>query len=263
MADLRDEVLRLDSASEGSAGISSFTIDAPAEEAVASRAAGLIGPIAQQLAQLGPPGWDRFAAVFSFTVSGEVAQLRFWTGKRSTEARVPEQIALLVRRQRHLAAQMPAGPWWRLLLTVSHSAGTNAQVATDYDYGDHPIPDDDLLTPEHYRDDLAAYPRAHTPAWLTAYVASAGAALRPARHRRPPVRPRGRPTSGKIGPRRHRPGRSRSRNPRPWWPLARGTRTTRRNLRRTRRRPPGWRSPAGCRSSTPKSAGQASTPTPR
>ncbi|MFF3950162.1 hypothetical protein ACFYYN_35900 [Streptomyces sp. NPDC001902] len=181
MTDLRDEALRLDSASEGSAGISSFTIDAPAEEAVASRASGLIGPIAQQLAQLGPPGWDRLAAVFSFTVSSEVAQLRFWSGKRSTEARVPEQIALLVRRQRHLAARMPAGPWWRLLLTVSHSAGTNAQVATDYDYGDQPIPDDDLLAPENYRDDLAAYPRAHTPTWLTAYVSSADAPGTPTR----------------------------------------------------------------------------------
>jgi hypothetical protein len=174
MADLRDEVMRLDSESEGSAGISSFTVDGPTTEVVAARASRLLGPIAQQLALLGPPGWDRFAAVFSFTVSGEVAQLRFWSGNRSTEARVPEQIAVLVRRQRHLAARMPAGPWWRLLLTVSHSAGTNARITTDYDYGDRPFPDDHLLAPEHYRDDLAAYPCAHTPAWLSAYVSSAG-----------------------------------------------------------------------------------------
>jgi hypothetical protein len=125
------------------------------------------------LALLGPPGWDRFAAVFSFTVSGEVAQLRFWSDGRSTEARVPEQIAVLVRRQRHLAARMPAGPWWRLLLTVSDSAGTGAQMATEYDYGDRPFPDDHLLAPEYYREDLAAYPRAHTPAWLSEHTASA------------------------------------------------------------------------------------------
>jgi hypothetical protein len=175
MADLRDEVMRLEAASGGAAGISSFTIDAPAEEVVAARASRLVDPIAQQLALLGPPGWDRLAAAFSVTVSGEVAQLRFWSGNRSTEAPVPEQIAVLVRRQRHLAARMPAGPWWRLLLTVSHSAGTNAQVSTDYDYGDQPFPDDQLLAPEHYRDDLAAYPRAHTPAWLAAYIAGAGA----------------------------------------------------------------------------------------
>ncbi|RKR92278.1 hypothetical protein BDK92_6716 [Micromonospora pisi] len=172
MADLRDEVMRLDSASEGSAGIASFTIDT-STEVIAARASALLGPIAQQLALLGPPGWDRFAAVFSFTVSGEVAQLRFWSDNRSTEARVPEQIAVLVRRQRHLAARMPAGPWWRLLLTVSDSAGTGAQMTTDYDYGDRPFPDDHLLAPEHYREDLAAYPRAHTPTWLSEHAASA------------------------------------------------------------------------------------------
>ena len=174
ITDLWDEVARLDSEPEGSAGISSLTVDAPSEEMVAARASRLIGPIAQQLALLGPPGWDRFAAVFSFTVSGEVAQLRFWSGNRSTEPLIPEQIALLVRRQRHLAARMPAGPWWRLLLSVSHSAGTSAQITTDYDYGDRPFPDDHLLAPEHYRDDLAAYPRAQTPGWLSAYVTSAG-----------------------------------------------------------------------------------------
>jgi hypothetical protein len=171
MDDLRDEVMRLDSASEGSAGISSFTIDSPAEEVVAARASRLLAPIAQQLALLGPPGWDRFAAAFSFTVSGEVAQVRFWCGNRSTDVRVPEQTAVLVRRQRHLAAGMPAGPWWRLLLTVSHSAGTDARITTEYDYGDQPFPDDHLLAPERYRDDLAAYPRAHTPAWLSAHIA--------------------------------------------------------------------------------------------
>ncbi|POX64862.1 hypothetical protein C3492_03750 [Streptomyces sp. Ru62] len=173
MADLRDEVMRLDSASEGSAGISSFTIEPAAEELVAARASRLITPIAQQLALLGPPGWDRLAAAFSFTVSGEVAQLRFWSGNRSTEVRVPEQMAVLVRRQRHLAAQMPSGPWWRLLLTVSHSAGANARITTEYDYGDRPLPADHLLAPGHYRADLAAYPRAHTPAWLTAHIGGA------------------------------------------------------------------------------------------
>ncbi|MFJ8357916.1 hypothetical protein [Streptomyces sp. NPDC093984] len=203
MAELRDEVMRLDSASEGSAGIGSFTVDAPTEEVAAARAGRLLGPIAQQLALLGPPGWDRFAAVFSFTVSGEVAQLRFWSGDRSTEVRVPEQMALLVRRQRHLAARMPAGPWWRLLLTVSHSAGTNARMTTDYDYGDRPLPDDHLLAPEHYRDDLAAYPRAHTPAWLSAHVTGVGAGEpAPAPHTAPPAAGA---TSRPPGPRQDRP----------------------------------------------------------
>ncbi|MGW0299217.1 hypothetical protein ACWDYK_21250 [Streptomyces anthocyanicus] len=172
-ADLWDQSTRLESEPEGSAGISSFTVDAPSEEAIAARASRLVGPIAQQLATLGPPGWERFTAVFSFTVSGEAARLRFWSGKRSTEARVPEQTAVLVRRQRHLAARMPAGPWWRLLISVSHSGGTGARMTTDYDYGDQPFPEEDLLGPEHYRNDLSAYPRILTPAWLSAYASQA------------------------------------------------------------------------------------------
>jgi stress response protein SCP2 len=173
MADFRDEFMRLDSESGGAAGISSFTIDAPSGEVVAARASRLIDPITQHVALLGPPGWDRFAAAFSFTVSGEIAQLRFWSGNRSTDVRVPEQIAVLVRRQRHLAARMSAGPWWRLMLAVGHSAGTDARVITEYDYGDEPFPEEHLQPPGHYRNDVAAYPRAQTPGWLTQYIAGA------------------------------------------------------------------------------------------
>ena len=61
---------------------------------------------------------------------------------------------------------MPAGPWWRLVLTVS----SNGQTAIDYDYGDQRLPDDDLLSADHYRNDLAAYSRARVPAWLTHYI---------------------------------------------------------------------------------------------
>jgi hypothetical protein len=170
MADLRDEVARLSAGAENPAGIASFTVETPGE-AIAARAQALLGPIAQQLALLGPPVWDSFTAAFSFTVSGEVAQLRFRSAGRDVEVLVPEQTALLVRRQRHLAARMPAGPWWRLLLSLGHTAGTNAVISTEYDYGDRPFPDDHLLAPGNYRDDLAAYPRAQTPAWLAAYAA--------------------------------------------------------------------------------------------
>jgi hypothetical protein len=170
LADLGDEFTRLASGAEGPVAFSSFTVETPAE-VVAARAAALIGPLAQQLALLGPPGWDRFTAAFSFTVSGEIAQLRFWSGDRGVDVLVPEQTALLVRRQRHLAAGMPAGPWWRLLLTLDHTAGTSARVATQYDYGDRPFPDDHLQTPGNYRNDLAAYPRDHTPPWLSDYIA--------------------------------------------------------------------------------------------
>jgi hypothetical protein len=79
---------------------------------------------------------------------------------------VPESIMALVRRQREVAARMPAGPWWRLLLSVTHLGETTV----NYDYGDRPFPEEDLLPARHYRDDLAAYPRREVPAWLVEYI---------------------------------------------------------------------------------------------
>ncbi|MEU6205442.1 hypothetical protein ABZ814_17900 [Micromonospora musae] len=153
--------------------VSSFTVvDGPPDEAaVAAEASRLLEPIAQQLAQLGPPGWERLAAEFAFTVSAEVAQLWFFSGDRSAAAPVPLSIGELVRHQRDVAARMPAGPWWRLLLTV-----TNRGVLTvEYDYGDQPFPDGQLLTADHYRNDLAAFPRPRVPVWLAGYVAGPAA----------------------------------------------------------------------------------------
>ncbi|RKE17710.1 hypothetical protein [Streptomyces sp. TLI_171] len=160
--------------SDGAPGIASFTVvDEPPEDLLAARAAGLVDPIVQQLSLLGPPGWESFTAVFSCTVSAEVARLSFRAGGRTTEVRVPEQLAVLVRRQRHLAAQLPAGPWWRLVLTADLRPGAGAGVITGYDYGDEPLPENDLLRPEHYREDLLAYPRTAVPAWLTRHLAGA------------------------------------------------------------------------------------------
>jgi hypothetical protein len=178
LAALRDEVERLGGGPGGPAGIASFTVDTPVE-AVAARASALLAPIAQQLALLGPPGWDAFTAAFSFTVTGETARLRFRRGGRDVEVPVPEQLALLVRRQRHLAARMPAGPWWRLLLSLGHTGGANAVISTEYDYGDEPLPEEQLLPAACYRADLAAYPRPSTPPWLTAYLAAEAPPARP------------------------------------------------------------------------------------
>jgi hypothetical protein len=176
MAELREAFLRQQAQDQPE--ISGFSLADPPEEVIAARASGLVAPITQQLALLGPPEWESFTAVFSFTVSGQVARLEFRSDDRHTEALVPEQIGLLARRQRHLAARMPAGPWLRLLLTVTRHSATNVELATHYDYGDEPLPERDLLAPEHYRDDLAAHPRAHVPAWLTAYIAGADEAQR-------------------------------------------------------------------------------------
>lgn len=137
------------------------------EAPIVAKASRLLDPIVQQLAQLGPQGWERFSAVFAFTVSAEVAQLRFWSGDSTGLVPVPDSIAQRVRQQREVTAAMPAGPWWRLLLTVTN----RGEMTADYDYGDEPFPDDQLLSPEHYRNDLDAYPRNQVPVWLAGYVA--------------------------------------------------------------------------------------------
>lgn len=137
------------------------------EPATADDASTLIDPIVQQLAQLGPAGWEQFSVDFAFTVTSEVAQLRFWSGNRTGLVPVPQSIAELVRRQREVAAQMPAGPWWRLLLTCTNRGDTTVA----YDYGDEPFPEDQLVAPEHYRNDLETFPRTHVPVWLAGYVA--------------------------------------------------------------------------------------------
>jgi len=161
-----------DAAGEGAQGFASFTaVDTPPEvgdeSTTAEEASRLIDPIVQQLAQLGPAGWEEFTAVFAFTVSSQIAQLQFFSDDREGLVPVPQSIAELVRRQREVAAQMPAGPWWRLLLTVTN----RGEATVDYDYGDEPFPDDQLVLPEHYRNDLEAYPRDHIPVWLAGYIA--------------------------------------------------------------------------------------------
>lgn len=143
--------------------------DAPtsADAATAEDAARLIDAIVQQLAQLGPEGWDEFSAVFAFTVTSQIAQLQFWAQDRTGLVPVPQSIADLVREQREVSARMSAGPWWRLLLNVTNTG----QATVDYDYGDEPFPDDQIVAAEHYRNDLDAYPRTQVPVWLAGYTA--------------------------------------------------------------------------------------------
>jgi hypothetical protein len=169
-------------ATDGAPVIADFTIvDTPPaneaaaaesdEAATAEEASRLLEPIVQQLAQLGPAGWEELSAEFAFTVSSQIAQLQFFSEDRSGLVPVPQSIAELVRRQREVAAQMPAGPWWRLLLTCNN----RGEMTVDYDYGDEPFPDDQLVAPDHYRNDLETYPRSPIPVWLAGYVAGPAA----------------------------------------------------------------------------------------
>ncbi|MFE7576819.1 hypothetical protein ACFU5Z_19000 [Streptomyces sp. NPDC057521] len=175
MNDLKAEFERLDARSGQPGAVAGFTVvGTPPEDVTAARVTALTDEIARQLALCGPQRWERMVAAFSCAVSAETADLCFWGNERPVEARVPEQIALLVRRQRHLAAAMPAGPWLRLIVAVIKGPDGRAEVSTQYDYGDEPLPDGQLLAPTHYRNDLAAYPRAGVPAWLRAHAGANG-----------------------------------------------------------------------------------------
>ncbi|WP_249383534.1 hypothetical protein [Mycobacterium sp. DBP42] len=164
-------------AAEDPSAVADFTIvdeppapvDAPssADAAAAEEASRLIDAIVQQLAQLGPEGWDEFSAVFAFTVTSQIAQLQFWAQDRTGLVPVPQSIADLVRQHREVSARMGAGPWWRLLLNVTNTG----QATVDYDYGDEPFPDDQIVAAEHYRNDLDTYPRSQVPVWLAGYTA--------------------------------------------------------------------------------------------
>jgi len=150
------------------------SIDTPPEEgaldlrgdAAATEGSRLIEAIAKQLGQLGPAEWDEYQAQFAFTVSSQVAQLRFRSDDRTDLVPVPQSIAEMVRRQREFAADAPAGPWWRLLLTVTN----RGETTVEYDYGDVPFPDGQLVLAEHYRNDLETYPRERIPVWLAGYL---------------------------------------------------------------------------------------------
>ncbi|WP_424187316.1 hypothetical protein ACOBQX_05760 [Actinokineospora sp. G85] len=147
--------------------ISGYELVRPPDEVVAAEARELLDEVARQLAVLGPPGWTLFKAVFSFTVSAERAALRFWAGQPQEALPLPEPVAGLVRAHRHMTAGLPDGPWLRMFLSLLPT-GT---LTVDFDYGDRPLPDEHLFAPQHYRDDIAAYPRARVPAWLQGYIA--------------------------------------------------------------------------------------------
>lgn len=131
------------------------------------QASALLEPIAQELALLGPSGWRELRAVFALTVRAGTADCVFDSGAEWQPVTVPRSVLELVRAQREVSAQMSAGPWWRMLLSVT----SQGRLRADYDYGEQPFPDGQLQPAENYRDDIAAYPRAQLPVWLAGYVA--------------------------------------------------------------------------------------------
>lgn len=137
----------------------------------------LLSEIFQQLGGLGPIGWEEFTAAFALTATSEVAQLQFRSEDRTDLVPVPQPIADVVRRHREETSTVPAGPWWRLVLTCTNSG----DATVDYDYGDEPFPDGQLVADEHYRNDVQTYPRNRLPIWLAGYIAGPDAQGRSAR----------------------------------------------------------------------------------
>ncbi|MGW4808553.1 hypothetical protein [Kitasatospora sp. NPDC004272] len=211
MAEFAAAFERAARADDAPAAASFTVVDGP--EALAARAAGLVDPIVQQVSLLGSPGWDGFTAVFSCAVGADVAQVRFRYGGREEAVRVPESLAVLVRRQRHLAARLPAGPWYRLVLVADVRPG-GAGVLTDYDYGDEPLPADQLLPAPYYREDLLAYPRPTVPAWLTRHLAAAPGTPAPAQPQ--PAQPQpAQPEPAPVQPQQAAPAPAKSAPPAP------------------------------------------------
>ena len=141
------------------------------DEQIRAQASTMLDRPAQELAYLGPSGWREYRAVFALTVRGGAAQLEFGTQDGGWQpARVPGPIVEMVRRQREFTAQMSAGPWWRLIMTVTNQG----LLSVSYDYGDEPFPDDQLQPPQNYRDDIEPLPDTWTR-WAVLAAAYAGA----------------------------------------------------------------------------------------
>ncbi|MQY25002.1 hypothetical protein [Nocardia aurantia] len=142
------------------------------------QAGDLARTIARGLAAAGPPGWQRLEAVFALTVAAGVSFVHYVDGSdrvaRSEPA--PETLAA-ARAHRQISAGLGAGPWWRMLLQLNRSG----QLEVDFDYGDEPFPEGQLLPPEAYIQDLEAHPRPRLPTWLAAYIGHADRQRRTAR----------------------------------------------------------------------------------
>ncbi|KAF0848280.1 hypothetical protein [Nocardia caishijiensis] len=119
------------------------------------------------LARFGPRGWVRCEAVIALAVGSGVARVDWYDRQgESLRSDLPEDVLDLVREQRVRESEHVRGPWWRLIVRATAEGGSEFE----YDYGEEPFPDDQLLLPQAYLADLQAFPRARVPVWLAAYV---------------------------------------------------------------------------------------------
>ncbi len=140
------------------------------------RARELAFDLARELAAAAPPEWTRLDVVFALTTTEGAARV-FYTGRDQIVEAVPaEAIMSLARSQRDSTAGLDDGPWWRLIIGLS----AEGEIEVDYDYGEEPFPEEQLLSPEAYRTDLEIYPRERLPVWLAAYIDDDGGQQRDA-----------------------------------------------------------------------------------
>ncbi|PXX57617.1 hypothetical protein DFR70_11745 [Nocardia tenerifensis] len=136
------------------------------EQAIEEQAAELAHRIARELGAAGPENWRWLEAVFALTVAGGVAYVRYYDDTDQVSRAEPSsEVTELVLTHREISAQLGDGPWWRMMVELEITGA----VEVDYDYGDEPFPDDQLLSTDAYRADLEAFPRERIPVWLAAY----------------------------------------------------------------------------------------------
>ncbi|MGO4615056.1 hypothetical protein AB4305_11970 [Nocardia sp. 2YAB30] len=139
----------------------------------AAKARKLTHRIARELAAIGPEGWQRLDGVFALTVADEAAELVYTDGERSVRAAPPEATVRAVRELRTVSAELGDGPWLRLVLSLTKGG----QLEAEYDYGDTPLPPEQLFPADAYRADLETFPR-RLPTWLAAYIGNPGHQVR-------------------------------------------------------------------------------------
>lgn len=161
------------------AAVPPFDPTAPREPAASpeQQAQELAYDIGRQLAAAGPSGWTRLDAVFSATVTDVFRRVYYTIADETIVEAVPdESVVLTAQAQREIMAELDDEPWWRMIIGL----GADADITVDYDYGDEPFPDGQLLSRQAYLTDLEVFPRERVPLWLAAYIGNDGSQTRTA-----------------------------------------------------------------------------------
>ncbi|MCV7192988.1 hypothetical protein [Mycolicibacterium brumae] len=133
----------------------------PAEE--------LVDEAAQLLAAACPTGWQHMRAAFSMAGGQQIARGVATTAAGPVGVAVPARVVDLAQQHRGATIGV-TGPWFRMLIDL----GASGELAVSFDYGDNPIPADELLPSEAYLRDLEQHPRPDVALWLLAYAGNEG-----------------------------------------------------------------------------------------